>query len=243
MRKLELQKNKYPGALFTFSGLDGSGKSTLIDLASKWLRVHQLDFIVVKQPSKTVRQSKAFRMYIDDTVSGKNHYNIELALFTVKDRIQSGTQEIEPALKRGKIVLCDRYFYCCLAHHIINGYEKDKWIYHISRYILKPDAAFFLDLPAELAMQRVHSRPAEKMRGIDVKRQFQMRETLLRISDCEKGIVLPTNIDIQITQEKMMQQMQQVLSEKKLLLKDKKRGVYHEQTGSSNQNQAIYLSD
>ena len=43
-----------------------------------------------------------------------------------------------PELKKGKIVICDRYFYSCLANLRARGYINDEWIYEISENLRSP---------------------------------------------------------------------------------------------------------
>ena len=89
-----------------------------------------------------------------------------LSLLAASDRLQHGTKVIEPAMQEGLIVISDRYFYSCLANLHARGFEKDEWIYKIAESVVRPDIAFFFDVPVEIAVQRVRSRPEEKDRYI-----------------------------------------------------------------------------
>ena len=42
------------------------------------------------------------------------------------------------------------------------GFKKDQWIYEIAESVVKPDAAFFFDVPVDIAVKRVRSRDTEK---------------------------------------------------------------------------------
>ena len=91
------------------------------------------------------------------------------------------------------MVICDRYFYSCLANLRARGYSKDKWIYEISKAILKPDLAFFLDVPVDIAIARVRQRPEEKDRYIDVDLQHKLFEEYRRICKKNEGILLASD--------------------------------------------------
>ena len=71
---------------------------------------------------------------------------------------------------------------------------NDKWIYEISRSVIRPDVAFFLDVPVDTAVSRVRSRSAEKDRYIDMELQYRLREEYLQICDANGGILIPTGI-------------------------------------------------
>ena len=108
------------------------------------------------------------------------------------DRVQHGNKVIEPALKKGKIVLSDRYFYSCLANLRARGYKKDRWIYDISKNIVKPDISFFFDVSVNKAVERVRSRPKEKYRYIDMDLQHRLKKEYIDICKSNNGILIST---------------------------------------------------
>ena len=125
-----------------------------------------------------------------------NHSKYEyraLSLMAAADRIQHCKKTILSALKEGKVVICDRYFYSCLANLRARGYTKDKWIYEISKEIPKPDLSFFLDVPVDIAIDRVRQRPEEKDRYIDISLQHKLLEEYKKICKENKGIALASD--------------------------------------------------
>lgn len=190
MEKLNMKKNTWPGKLFTFCGLDGCGKTTMIgrlrDALGKRGPVE-----VVRQPTDAVRRSAIFRTYMDCPDHSAYDYR-SLSLMAAADRLQHDAAVIVPLLCRGVTVLCDRYFYSCLANLRARGYTSDRWIYEIAQSVTEPDAAFFLDLPVETAVGRVRSRAAEKDRYIDMELQYRLREEYRGICQSNGGILLST---------------------------------------------------
>ena len=59
-------------------------------------------------------------------------------------------------------------------------------------YIIKPDIAFFFDVPVETAVERVRSRPAEKERYIDMELQYRLRDEYIDICNSNGGILIST---------------------------------------------------
>ena len=76
-----------------------------------------------------------------------------LSLLAASDRIQHVNKIIELELRKGKIILSDRYYYSCLANLRARGYNNDLWIYEISKSIVKPDVAFFFAISVEEAVK------------------------------------------------------------------------------------------
>ena len=190
MQKLEMRPNKTNGLLITFCGLDGCGKTTMIHkLIAELEKEHQV--FLTKQPTDFVRQSEIFRTYMDSPNHDAYDYR-SLSLLAASDRLQHVNKVIEPAMEQGQIVLSDRYFYSCLANLHARGFEDDQWIYEVAQSVVKPDIAFFFDVPVSTAVARVRSREEEKDRYIDMDLQDKLREEYLQICKTNNGVLVST---------------------------------------------------
>lgn len=189
MNELRMKPHKESGALITFCGLDGCGKSSMIELLTEVLEKQSIPFIVTKQPTDAMRNTEIFRTFMDCPDNSAYEYRA-LSLMAAADRIQHANKVILPALKEGKVVICDRYFYSCLANLRARGYADDKWIYEISESIPEPDIAFFLDCPVETAVSRVRKRADEKDRYIDMPLQYLLKDEYKKICDENNGILV-----------------------------------------------------
>lgn len=190
MKRLNMRENRTPGRLITFCGLDGCGKTTMIRrLFDELESTHSI--FLTKQPTNAVRKSEIFRNYMDCPDHSAFDYR-SLSLLAASDRLQHVNKVIEPAMQHGGIVLSDRYFYSCLANLRARGFEKDDWIYEIAGSVIKPDLAFFFDVPVEVAVDRVRSRPEEKNRYIDIDLQYRLRKEYVDICFANGGILIST---------------------------------------------------
>lgn len=209
-RRLLFQPNKFPGKLITFCGLDGCGKSTMIKMLSDHLTKEGYDVLVTKQPTDAMRQTDIFRTFMDNPDHSNYEYRT-LSLMAAADRIQHVNHVIVPALQKGKIVICDRYFYSCLANLRARGYENDSWIYDVSKNIICPDIAFFLDVPTSVALNRVRSRPEEKDRFVDIELQDRLHDEYRKISIMNSGILISSDTDSEVTYEKINNYVRRML--------------------------------
>lgn len=190
MKPLNMRNNETQGFLITFCGLDGCGKTTMMErLITDLKKEHKI--FVTKQPTDAVRNSNIFRTYMDSPNHDAYDYR-SLSLLAASDRLQHVSKVIEPEMKTGKIVLSDRYFYSCLSNLRARGYKNDKWIYEIAESIIKPDLAFFFDVPVEEAIARVRRRPEEKDRYIDIELQHKLRKEYVEICKANNGILIST---------------------------------------------------
>lgn len=191
MKKLNMRGNNTGGMLITVCGLDGCGKTTMLKRLTKDLEEKHQVFIT-KQPTDFVRKSEIFRTYTDSPHHAAYDYR-SLSLLCASDRLQHVNKVIEPEMAKGKIVLSDRYFYSCLANLRARGFKNDQWIYEIAQWIIKPDIAFFFDVPVERAVARVRRRPEEKDRYIDMELQYKLREEYIDICRANGGILISTD--------------------------------------------------
>ena len=192
---MNFKDNIYPGKLITFCGLDGSGKTTMIELLEKYLVAIGNRCVIVKQPTKDIRNNPLFRASIDQPYSEGIDYRA-VSMLCAADKLQHTTKVIEPLLKDGYTVISDRYYYSSLANLIAYGFYEEKWIYEVSVNIIKPVFAFFLSVDPDLAEKRVHSREKEKGRFIDLNTQKRLAKAYSEIALCNDGIIIDCNNNI-----------------------------------------------
>lgn len=193
MKRLKLKKNKYPGTLIIFEGTDGAGKTTLISLTEKLLidEFGQEKILCIKQPTDLSRKTKLFQkmMY------SENHQDIDyraVQLLTMSDRIQHGFEIIEPALKEGKIVICDRYVYTSLVNMLARGYTKEKWFNKVAKSIIKPNLSFLAYVEPKIAINRIKNRPEEANRYLDEQLLKKVAFLFKKMAHKNKFVILDT---------------------------------------------------
>lgn len=194
MKQLKMKPNNTTGFLLTFCGLDGCGKTTIItklkeDFDKKY------NIFITKQPTNAVRESDIFRTFMDSPNHDAYDYR-SLSLLAASDRLQHVNKVIVPEMQKGSIVVSDRYFYSCLANLRARGFKDDKWIYEISQSVVKPDIAFFFDVPVETAVKRVRSREEEKNRYIDMELQYKLRDEYIEICKANNGVLISTQMSV-----------------------------------------------
>jgi dTMP kinase len=202
MKKLNMSPHHTPGLLITFCGLDGCGKTTMLEkLAAEPGILHET--VITKQPTDAVRKSDIFRTYMDCPDHSAYDYR-SLSLLAASDRLQHGNKVILPELEKGKTILSDRYFYSCIANLRARGFTEDQWIYEIAESIVKPDIAFFFDVSVDTAVSRVRQRPAEKERYIDMNLQYRLREQYLEICEANGGTLISTEQSPEATYQQVL---------------------------------------
>ena len=139
----------------TFEGLDGSGKSTQLTLASRYLNRRGLDHVVTHEPGGTELGERLRTAFLDpqwDKLDG----TVE-ALVVFASRRQHLLEVIEPALAAGRHVLCDRFTDSTRAYQGHGRGLSPERIDALDRLATggrEPDLTLIFDLPAERARSR-----------------------------------------------------------------------------------------
>ena len=145
------------GKFITFEGCDGSGKSTQLRLLSDYLTKQNIPHIFTREPGGG-KISEAIREIL---LNGKNMEMTDEceALLYAASRVQHLSDRVEPALKEGKLVICDRYVDSSLAYQAYARGLGDAFVRQINDFALKnylPDVTIFIDLSPEDAFKRKH---------------------------------------------------------------------------------------
>ncbi|MDT8446277.1 MAG: dTMP kinase [bacterium] len=146
--------------LITFEGIDGSGKSTQVTLLEQSLKAWGTDALLTRQPGGTEIGQQIRRILLDPQ-NRKMTSTTELLLY-MADRIQHVEEVIRPALKTGKLVLCDRYHDATLAYQGGGRGLDLTWLKPLEDQLELPALTLFFRLAPALAHQRLNLRNQAK---------------------------------------------------------------------------------
>lgn len=191
---LKLTRNGNKGKLIVFEGTDGAGKTTLINMTAEYLAeiIGEENIILTKQPTDLSRKTRLFQKMMYCSKHDEINYRA-VQLLTLSDRVQHNYEEIVPALKEGKTVICDRYIYTSVANMLARGYIKEKWFFLACKEIIKPDLVFLAYASPEIAVKRIKSRPEESRRHLNEALLFKVASQFLKMQKSEGFIRIETN--------------------------------------------------
>lgn len=179
------------GYFFTFEGGEGAGKSTQIKLLGDFLKQKGYDVVITREPGGTLG-GEAIRYLLLSGAAQQTGKLFETLLFTAA-RIDHVNEVIEPALKQGKIVLCDRYTDSTRVYQGGDDQTVSKYLEILEETAIDgniPDLTFILDLPATIGMERAnkrrgHSSIADRFEKDSVAIQEARRQAFLKIAKSE----------------------------------------------------------
>ena len=148
------------GCFITFEGPEGAGKSTQLRLLKNYIDSRKRECLITREPGGTLIAEQLRELI--------KHHNCEEPIFNESElllleaaRAQHVRHLIEPAVKRGAVVLCDRFYDSTTAYQ---GYargmdmEKLKLINAFAVGSCKPTLTILLDLSPEEGFERTATR-------------------------------------------------------------------------------------
>ena len=141
----------------TFEGIEGSGKSTQLELCGSKLKQLGLDIIITKEPGGT-NLGKVIRQWLLNPDTKFYHSYTEVLLF-IADRLEHVETVIKPALAKGKIVLCDRFKDSTTAYQVAGRQLDNRLISDLNMLTdVEPDLTLLFDCSVEIGLQRAKDR-------------------------------------------------------------------------------------
>jgi dTMP kinase len=146
----------------SFEGIEGCGKTTQVELLTKYLSHRGIHYVVTREPGGT-HLGKLIRQMLLDPAHSEMEPLTELFLYAA-DRAQHIAQVIRPALESQQWLICDRF---ADATTVYQGYGRDQDLAFIQQLNematqgIWPRLSLLLDCPVEVGLDRARRRIME----------------------------------------------------------------------------------
>jgi len=182
-----LKKNTTKGFFIAIDGPNGAGKTVLLEEIEKSMKKRikdkNIQFYKTKEPTNSVLGK--FVRDISEVVTGNS-----LACLVSADRYEHLKNEVIPELKKGKIVITDRYILSSLILQVMDG-VKESFILNLNSKIIKPDLQLAIFAEEEIIQNRLKQR--DKLTRFEKNNQSKKE-----INNMEKGIEKLKKLNIEV---------------------------------------------
>jgi dTMP kinase len=175
--------------LLSFEGIDGSGKSTQIELLCTWLKSKNISVEVYREPGGT-KTSESIRSLLLDKSQTIDPIS-ELLLFSAA-RAQLISEKIVPALNMGKWVILDRFYDSTTAYQ---GYGRAvlpiaqiQQLNTLATNNLTPDITIYLDVDLSTSIERRKDAENDRMESAGVEFFQNVIEGYRKLAESESRI-------------------------------------------------------
>jgi len=218
MSRIFEQQHQLPGRLIIVEGIDGSGKSTQLQLLHKWLLNSKYHVLFTEWNSsalvkETIKHGKKKNLLTPTTFS-------ILHATDFADRLM---HLIIPPMKAGMIVCADRYIYTAFARDVVRGVHPE-WVRNLYGFAVKPDIGFYFRVPIEVSLKRIltgrvelkfHEAGMDLGLSDDMKESFRMFQSKI-LEEYDKIAVEfgLTVIDATLSIQKQQSMIREIVKEK-----------------------------
>ena len=150
----------------TFEGIEGCGKTTQIQLLKECLEGRGFKVVTTREPGGTPIGDK-IRSILLDSCNSEIDLKTELLLYQAA-RAQHVKDVIQPSLKNGDVVICDRFTDATLVYQGYAQQLSKEFITLLNQFVtdtLVPDLTILIDCPVEIGLKRAQDRIAQTLEG------------------------------------------------------------------------------
>ena len=183
------------GKLITFEGSEGSGKSTQARLVAGYLQGLGKDVLVLREPGG-VKISETIRNLLLD-VKNENMTKEAETLLYLAARAQLVEEVMIPALKVGKIIICDRFMDSTFAYQGYGNGVDLKFIAKLGEFVtqgIKPDLTLLFDIETEKGLSRTNQQK-DRIELRPLAYHNRVRDGYLNLARKEPGRIKVIQVD------------------------------------------------
>lgn len=179
----------------SFEGIEGSGKSTQIELIEELIRAKGYQVKKLREPGTTELGEKIRNIFLEKTTETVDPITEAFLLYASRKHLDQNF--LRQNLNDGAIVIADRYADATLAYQSYGKGLDPNFVklIHDSSQLLSPDLTFYMDISAELSRERISDREMDRMESESIDFFKKVREGYLEIAhdNPERVVVLDAN--------------------------------------------------
>jgi dTMP kinase len=176
------------GLLISIEGIDGTGKTTQVQLLKEWFEGRGRSAVALKEPTQGRYGREIARLA---SSGGLKDPETELKLFML-DRREDVRDNIKPALEAGNVVIMDRYYQSNVAYQGARGLDPERIRADNEEFSPVPDLIIILDIDPGRSMARVKTRRLVVGHFENEAYLEKVREKFLSIGKQPNAVVIDT---------------------------------------------------
>ncbi|OMD54359.1 dTMP kinase [Paenibacillus odorifer] len=203
------------GFFITLEGGEGSGKTTVLGRVAAYLQNRSMPYRITREPGG-IEIAEKIRSIILDPAHTAMDARTEALLYAAS-RSQHLAEVVEPALREGLTVLCDRFVDSSLVYQ---GHARGlgmEEVWSINRFAIgnrMPDLTFYLDVDPEIGLSRIAANQDREVNRLDMEslafhQKVHEGYHLLIKANPERIVVLDANRPIHLVEQDIVRTLEE----------------------------------
>lgn len=203
------------GLFITLEGGDGSGKTTVLGRVAAYLQSRSMPYLITREPGG-IEIAEKIRSIILNPAHTAMDARTEALLYAAS-RSQHLAERVEPTLKEGLTVLCDRFVDSSLVYQ---GYARGlgiEEVWNINRFAIgnrMPDITFYLDIEPEVGLSRIAANRDREVNRLDLEsvafhRKVREGYQLVAATYPERIVVIDANRPLHLVEQDIIKSLKE----------------------------------
>lgn len=171
-----------------FEGIDGSGKTTMVEKVARWMFDKDIKLTLAREPLYGA-EDYLLRYYIKclDDLEDSDAFE---TLYYAMDRLINKT-DIVKSLNDGRIVLSDRSYISSLMYQ-----EDTDFVRNVNKYVIEPDLVIYFNVDTDVAFSRLKKRDGKISVSLEQLREYNEKYNDLFWGNAAKCLINNKNGNI-----------------------------------------------
>lgn len=201
------------GKIIAFCGLDGAGKSTLVDMLEKRGEIKGAVYVRKNTNRNIDLVRKYHRKYLfNDRDWLEGDFAHSAAFAACLDYLNHYDKNVKKWYRKKDYIICDRHAICYAAYLNLTGFNYN--CENLFANVIEPDLYVYVDIPAEVAVERLRERGsgATEEESYEVLKKYR-KAYFATLNKIEHKIVIDNNRDINATYKSLLEELKGHVSE------------------------------
>lgn len=166
------KRNDWNGIFITIEGADGSGKSTVASLLKRYYDEHFTGVLLTREPGG-ISIAEKIRAVILNPDHTDMDAKTEVLLYAAARR-QHLVEKVIPALKEGKLVICDRFVDSSLSYQGVARGLGIEEVWKINEFAIDdcmPDCTLLFEVDYKIGLRRIYQNQTREVNRLDLEEE------------------------------------------------------------------------
>jgi thymidylate kinase len=196
-----MRRHTWPGKLIAVSGIDASGKTTLIRCIASALKSQSILTKRYKFPTRQLKETALFREFDKDRQGSLDRGIVDpfgITMVLLGDRLLTLRNQIRRHLRAGHRVIVDRYLFTTLVEFLLSPHSpaERRVIWKSAEMFPRPDCYLFAEVPLPVAVSRLRSRGEMEASTVDLPGMSARARLFRQFALSNGGLLVRTDVSL-----------------------------------------------